>query len=39
MRMRKKLSKKANRKQFTNTAKYTSPKNLPKTLMRGGYRL
>ncbi len=36
---RRKMSRKANKKQFTNTAKHTSVKNIPKVVMRGGYRL
>lgn len=39
MKQRKKMSPKANKKQFTNTAKFTSVKNIPKIVMRGGYRL
>lgn len=33
------LSRKANQKQFTNTAKYVNSKNLPPVVMRGGIRL
>lgn len=36
---RKKLTKKANKKQFSNTAAYTNSKNLPKVVSRGGIRL
>lgn len=39
MKKRIRLRKKANKKNFTKTAKKVHSKNLPKKIMRGGIRL